>query len=201
MAELNDPKYPYEDDRFDLEADEVGAHGGHRAEDPFIKRNLGSLLTLLIALAILVAAIAIINMLGSSNQPGAAPQVSVSDAGGDENTAEDEQATTETQTGEESEPPAAEPLPEANLASPVLVLNGAGIPGLAGQWAQALASEGWTSLDVGNVQRTDTPGVYYRNAEDAATANQLASYLGVEASQSEQFQSPIVVVVIEAPNF
>ncbi|QEU12583.1 LytR C-terminal domain-containing protein [Dermabacter vaginalis] len=201
MAEQS--TYPYEPDQFDREADQVGAHGAHRAEEPFFKRNLSTIIVIVAALVALALVLWAVSGLGkgSENTPAsvdsstsAPADSSESDPAASDNGGEGEQPSEEA-----SEEPSEEAAPEVNKEAPVLVLNGKRKQGMAGRWQKALEEQGWTKVDTDTGKRSKSAGVYYKNDEDQATAEALAKYVGVEAEKTEKYKANITVVIIDEP--
>ena len=178
--------YPYEPDQFDREADQVGAHGAHRAEEPFFKRNLSTIIVIVAALLALALVLWAVSGLGKGSEDAPAPAESSTSAPADSG----EGATEE---------PSEEAAPEVNREAPVLVLNGKRKQGMAGRWQKALEEQGWTKVDTDTGKRTKNAGVYYKNDEDKATAEALAKYVGVEAEKSDKYRANITVVIVEEP--
>lgn len=189
MAENN--TYPYEPDQFDREADMVGAHGAHRVEDPLWKQNLTPLVVIALAIVGLVAALWFISTLGSDNS--AEPPA-------DNAT---QSAPVATQAAQPSASPSASEAPaaEADKDAKVMLLNGSGKNGLASEWKKALKKQDWTGIDTGtSKEKSDKPGVFYKNDEDAGTAAALAKYLDVEATKSSDYDWNITMVVTDSPD-
>ncbi|MCT1867194.1 LytR C-terminal domain-containing protein [Dermabacter sp. p3-SID358] len=200
MAEQS--TYPYEPDQFDREADQVGAHGAHRAEEPFFKRNLSTIIVIVAALVALALVLWAVSGLGKGSENTPAPVDSSVSAPADsgENGSDDPAASDSGgNEGAASEEPSEEPAVEANREAPVLLLNGKRKQGMAGRWQKALEEQGWTHIDTDTGKRSKTAGVYYKRDEDKATAEALAKYVGVEAEQSDKYKANIVVVVIDEP--
>lgn len=103
------------------------------------------------------------------------------------NGGESNQAATETPSAQSSQPQeAATPSPaSANLASNVLVLNGAGVQGLAAKYKQKLESVGYAKVTVDNYRRSQPSSstVYYREESDAATAKAIAEEFSIDPSK------------------
>lgn len=196
--------YPYEPDQFDREADQVGAHGAHRAEEPFFKRNLSTIIVIVAALVALALVLWAVSGLGKGSENSPAPVESstsapaasgedapvASDNGGDQG---------DNGGGDATEKPSEEPAPEVDRESPVLVLNGKRKQGMAGRWQKALEEQGWTKIDTDTGKRSKNAGVYYKNDEDQATAEALAKYVGVEAEKTDKYKANITVVIIDEP--
>lgn len=201
MAEQS--TYPYEPDQFDREADQVGAHGAHRAEEPFFKRNLSTIIVIVAALVALALVLWAVSGLGKGSENTPAPVDSSTSAPAesseDDPAASDNGGEGEQPSEEASEEPSEEAAPEVNKEAPVLVLNGKRVQGMAGRWQKALEEQGWTKVDTDTGKRTKNAGVYYKNDEDKATAEALAKYVGVEAEKSDKYRANITVVIVEEP--
>lgn len=110
---------------------------------------------------------------------------------GEEPTAPDEEEPTQ-------EAPAAEP----DLATSVTVFNAAGIQGLAATAGQKLTGAGFTDVSPENFTGTKPASstVYYASEDDRATADLVASTLGLGTVQLDAAQAGdgIVVVLVSA---
>ena len=86
-----------------------------------------------------------------------------------------------------------------NKATQVRVINATGISGYAGQKADVLQIAGYTSVEAANptgAVPTSTV-VWYRNEADKATAEDVASTLGISAVEQVQgLAAPITVVLL-----
>lgn len=80
--------------------------------------------------------------------------------------------------------PTQEPAPAAVKSTSVRVLNASKATGLAAKKKKILSSAGYTSVQVGNAGRQSARNttVYYANADLKATAEDIASTLGIAAS-------------------
>ena len=189
--------YPYEPDQLDREADQVGAHGAHRAEEPFFKRNLSTIIVIVAALLALALVLWAVSGLGKGSEDAPAPAESSTSAPADSG---DGKSAASDNGGEgATEEPSEEAAPEVNREAPVLVLNGKRKQGMAGRWQKALEEQGWTKFYTDTGKRTKNAGVYYKNDEDKATAEALAKYVGVEAEKSDKYRANITVVIVEEP--
>ena len=196
--------YPYEPDQFDREADQVGAHGAHRAEEPFFKRNLSTIIVIVAALVALALVLWAVSGLGKGSENAPAPAESSTSAPADSSESARAPSSESTDEGEQpieeaSEEPSEEPAPAVNKEAPVLVLNGKRVQGMAGRWQKALEEQGWTKIDTDTGKRSKNAGVYYKNDEDQATAEALAKYVGVEAEKTDKYKANITVVIIDEP--
>lgn len=189
---MADSQYPYPPDRFDDEADAASFHGAHRAEEPFWRQNLIYIIIIAAAAVVLVVLLFLIGGMGGGGDDRAAdpttPAASsedaeASDGGGGEEATEEE--------------PAGEP----DLSTPVMVINAGGINGMAGDWQESLQIDGWTEVGVGTAdQRQQEPVVFYRDEDDAATAQALAERVGAgEATQSDEYDGRITFIAVNPP--
>ena len=100
----------------------------------------------------------------------------------------EEQAEAEAKAKAEAEEKAkAEAAAAVKYETPIKVLNGAGIQGLAGEKAVALEEAGFTSVEADNYdskQPTEST-VYYGNAELKGTADEVASKLGISITSED----------------
>ncbi|MGY5764103.1 LytR C-terminal domain-containing protein [Brachybacterium sp. DNPG3] len=190
---MADSQYPYPPDRFDDEADAASFHGAHRAEEPFWRQNLVYIVIIGAAFVTLLVLLFLIGGMGGG-----------SDDRADEPTTAAAETTAPSEAsdaGGEAEEATEEPAPEADKSVAVLVVNGAGINGLAGSWQTYLEGDGWESIEVttgDNIQQE--PVVFYRDEADAATAEALAEVVGADgATQSDEYDSPVTIVVVSDP--
>lgn len=188
VAEQN---YSYPPDDFDREADAAEHFGAHRAEEPFLQRNL---VPLLIAAALLVIVIVTASFLLSgrgTQEPSSAPAATA------------EQTTAPgTEDGSET---AADPSPSApdvdKSEVEVAVVNGVGISGLAGRWSDAIEAEDWQTGYVGNAgEDYDENTVVYNDPDVADHARALAAEFGISAvEESDEFEAAITIVAKSEP--
>lgn len=182
----------------------MGAHGAHRAEEPFFKRNLSTIIVIVAALVALALVLWAVSGLGKGSENAPAPAESSTSAPADSSESARAPSSESTDEGEQpieeaSEEPSEEPAPEVNKEAPVLVLNGKRVQGMAGRWQKALEEQGWTKIDTDTGKRSKNAGVYYKNDEDQATAEALAKYVGVEAEKTDKYKANITVVIIDEP--
>lgn len=192
----------YEEDEFDRAARERGPRGVHRPVQPRWKRLLPYLVVIVAAPILAFATISILN---KDNAPDpAADSTQTAEVTG-EATATD---VTEAPPGEE---PPAEPAPEESAAEPepepepdvrfdttVVVLNGAGVQGIAGRGADRLESAGFTSTQAENYNRAEPANstVYYANAELADTAAAVGEALGITNLVEDSAATTAIAVVL-----
>lgn len=112
-------------------------------------------------------------------------------ANADNNTANTDQNT---QQNEQAQTTAT-----VNKATQVRVVNATGVSGYAGQKADALQTAGYTSVEAANPTGS-VPSytvVWYQNEADKATAEDVASTLGITAVEQVQgLSAPITVVLL-----
>ncbi|OZG64541.1 LytR cell envelope-related transcriptional attenuator [Bifidobacterium hapali] len=86
-----------------------------------------------------------------------------------------------------------------NKTTSVRVVNAAGINGYAAQKKSSLESAGYTAVEAANPTTTNLPSstvVWYQSEADKATAQDVASTLGISAvEQVNGLTTPIVVVL------
>lgn len=188
---MADSQYPYPPDRFDDEADAVSFHGAHRAELPFWRENLLYIIIIGAAAVLLVVLLFFIGSMGGDGDERAEDPTTAA-----ESTAAEEETSAE-EEGEASE----EPAPEADMSTPVLVVNAGGINGLAGSWRDSLEGDGWEDVSVATADTTQQePAVFYRDEEDAETAQALAAEVGAaEAQQSDEYDAAVTFVAVTEP--
>lgn len=183
---MADSEYPYPPDQFDREAEVATFHGAHRAEEPFWRQNLLYLAIIAAAILTLLVLLLVIGGLGKNGvdeDPATGPtqssQAPTSDGGGEPTSA----------------------APEPDLSTPVLIVNASGQQGLAGQWRDKLSGDGWTAVQIDTASnRQQEPVVYYRDEQDAATAQALAQAVGAgEAKQSNDYDARITFLAVDPP--
>jgi hypothetical protein len=112
-------------------------------------------------------------------------------------------ATTSPTASPTASPSPSETAPPIDLATPVSVLNGAGISGLAGAQAEELTAAGFTSVTAGNLTGAKPAAntVRYTDATQASTAAQVASVLGIAAvEQGSTTAGGIDVLLVTNPD-
>ncbi|PJM79249.1 LytR C-terminal domain-containing protein [Bifidobacterium scaligerum] len=87
-----------------------------------------------------------------------------------------------------------------NKATQVRVINATGVTGYAGQKADVLQTAGYTSVEASNPTGSTLPAttvVWYQNEADKATAEDVASTLGIATvEQAQGLDVPITVVLL-----
>ncbi|MDN6302733.1 MAG: LytR C-terminal domain-containing protein [Brachybacterium sp.] len=189
---MADSQYPYPPDRFDDEADAVSFHGAHRAELPFWRENLLYIIIIGAAAVLLVVLLFFIGSMGGGGD----------DRADDPTTAaSSESAEAETSAEETEAEDSQEPAPEADKSTPLLVVNAGGQNGLAGTWRDTLEEDGWEDVSLSTADNhQEEPVVFYRDEEDAETAQALAAEVGAgEARQSDEYDATVTFVAVEMP--
>jgi hypothetical protein len=190
----------YPEDEFDRAGRNRTPQGVHRAP-----RSVWRALLPVIAVVVLAPLLAwgAITLLGGTG--GQAPSATATQEATAEPT-ETESAPAEEPTAETPKPTAEPTEEETTPAAPVdftagiVVLNGAGINGLAGNLVGELSSAGFNNsvaADYG-AAAPDVTTLYYNNAELAATAQQVGEVLGIAnivESASATSSTDIAVVV------
>ncbi|MDN5820542.1 MAG: LytR C-terminal domain-containing protein [Brachybacterium sp.] len=189
---MADSQYPYPPDRFDDEADAVSFHGAHRAELPFWRENLLYIIIIGAAAVLLVVLLFFIGSMGGNSD----------DRADDPTTAAASESEADETSGEDSEAEATEePAPEADRSTPLLVVNAGGQGGLAGTWRDTLEDDGWEDVSLATADNhQEEPVVFYRDEEDAETAQVLAAEVGAgEARQSDEYDATVTFVAVDMP--
>ncbi|WP_199422793.1 LytR C-terminal domain-containing protein [Actinotalea solisilvae] len=196
--------YPYPADEFDAADARGGPRGVHRAPRSSRSRWLPFLVVLVL---FPLLAYGVVTWLSDWPGLGGAQETpsDTSDGGEDEGTAEEpttDPAATDPAT-EVPEQPEAPPPPVADLAAPVAVYNSTSTSGLAGGAAGRLEDAGFTSVTPDDWEGDDPDAsvVLYATAADVATAQLVASTLGIAAVQEDAAQAPEGVVVVLADDY
>lgn len=94
-----------------------------------------------------------------------------------------EEPTTSPTASPTASPSPSETAPPVDLATPVAVLNGAGIGGLAAAQAEELTAAGFSNVTAGNLTGAKPAAntVRYTDPAQASTAAQVAQVLGISA--------------------
>ncbi|WP_123915108.1 LytR C-terminal domain-containing protein [Georgenia muralis] len=203
------------EDEFDVAGRDRAPEGVHRSPRPLWRALLPVVAVIVLAPLLAWGAI---SLLGGGEDPTAAPTVAatstaVATEGGTdsatEGATEGGTATAEptggaseeptggaaTQTPEETEPAAG-----VELGTPIAVLNGAGVGGLAGQVVDQLAAEGFTGGIPDNYASATpaTTTLYYNNAGLQATAEEVASVLGITNLVESASATQAIAIVLRA---
>lgn len=182
----------YEPDEFDLSAEDM-PQGMHRAPRPRWKSLLPFLVALIVGPLLAWGAIYFVTHKSGQNEPPSATEQTQSQSA----TAPEQEATPtqpeEKPTQEEKSTPDSQPQEEAQPVVDkdlsVMVYNNLNNParsGTATSSAQKLISEGFSNASYGNGDYPQAETfVAYGEEADKATAQQVASILGVETVRSE----------------
>lgn len=198
-------EYPYPEDEFDVPADPDAPRGVHRAPRSAWSRWWPFVAVLVLAPVLAYGAVTVWGML---NEPGTSdPGASTADEVPGDTT---DDGATDDGTGEQpaegegtpTEPDAA-PAPQPVLSTPVVVLNAAGIAGLAGQQQEKLTGAGFTAVTTGNSEGEGLTGstVFYASEDLKATADLVGQTLGIAAVTLSADDAPggISVVLLTDP--
>lgn len=197
----------YPEDEFDRAGRNRTPQGVHRAP-----RSVWRALLPVIAVVVLAPLLAwgAITLLGGTG--GQAPSATATQ----EATAEPTEPAESTPAGEptaetppESAEPTAEPTEEdttpaapVDFTAGIIVLNGAGINGLAGELVGELSSAGFNNSVAADYRAgaPDTTTLYYNNAELLATAQQVGETLGIAnlVESASATSSTDIAVVLRA---
>lgn len=191
----------YPEDEFDRAAKDRGPKGVHRPAEKMSRKVLPWIVVIVAAPLLAWGAIELIGG-GDSDSPTAAATTSSSaQTESVEPTTESVEPTTEAATTPAEQTESVEPTtvePEIAYATPVSVLNGAGVSGLAGRVTETLTAAGFTQVTAGNYQAAapTVTEVFYRTAELQDTAQAIADQLGITTvSQLDSASNDIVVVL------
>ncbi|WP_066585444.1 LytR C-terminal domain-containing protein [Cellulomonas timonensis] len=201
--------YPYPDDEFDVVDGSVGPRGVHRAPRSRWSRVWPFLLVLVLFPAL---AFGVVNSLyswdglgsssdASSDAPAGDPVGDEGAEGEGEDAAEGGEEAAPEPDAESAEPEA--PAPVADKTTAVMVLNAAKVSGLAGKTADKLTAAGFTTVDSGNYTgaATTTSGVYYATEDQAVTAAEVATTLGITKVELSPTQSPSGITAVVAKDY
>ena len=191
--------YPYADDEFDAPADPDAPRGVHRAPRSAWSRWWPFLAVLILAPALAFAAVTYLSNSrggdGASEGPGTqqGPGASTPDpsATATEGAGEGE--------GEPSPDDTEKETPQPELGTPVVVLNAAGINGLAARMSEKLQGVGFTSVEAETFTGTRPAEsvVYYDREDLKPTAQLVADTLGIGSVEvSEANASGGITVVL-----
>ena len=199
----------YEKDAFDTPpAGPVGVHRGKRSFSrramPFVAVVILAALAGLLVWGIYSGEIAKIHMpwqsSATSSQSASTPAKSSSSAAPSTSapaTASQSPSVSPSQPAQTSQPA---PQQTVNKSAAVQVLNGTGITGYAGRQAATLRQSGYASVTASTYSMGQPPAasvVWYQNETDKATAQDVASTLGIaNVEQSAQIGTPVVVVLM-----
>lgn len=195
----------YEEDEFDLAARERGPKGVHRPVQPRWKRLLPYIVVVALAPILAFAAISFLNKDNAPAAPDGTPSVAATDSAADPaaDPAVDGEATADAETDPAAAPPeepapTEEPAPDVRYDATVVVLNGAGVQGIAGRAAERLVTAGFTSTQAENYNRAAPADstVYYASADLADTAAAVGEALGITAIIEDSAAAQSIAVVL-----
>ncbi|MCC2313815.1 LytR C-terminal domain-containing protein [Cellulomonas xiejunii] len=197
--------YPYPEDEFDAISPDAPT-GVHRAPRSAWSRWWPFVVVLVVVPVIAYGAVAYLSrtgdlpLAGGSSQEQEAPAVPPEDAAAGEGTGEEPPADAEPEQPATEEPPA----PEPDLATPVSVLNGARVSGLAGRVAEELQGVGFTAVFPDNASGSlpSASTVFITSEDLRPTAELVASTVGIPAIEvaPQQAGGGITVVLVTDPD-
>lgn len=198
----------YPEDEFDRMAAERNTVGAHR-QPPNARPWIIGVIAVLVLAPLL--GIGLGKWLAGSDEPTSQPSTSASAPAEQTTTptpspAEETSPAPATQEAPKNEPtPSAQPpvVAEPNLGQRILVLNGRGTNGLAGQKAAVLKRAGFGNLNVADYKGGADPvetTVFYASPEFAGTARLAAEKLGIarvveSAEVASKHRTQVVIVL------
>ena len=195
----------YEPDSFDNPP--KGPVGVHRGARSVMARLCPFIVVILVAALCGVGAWAWIsgeykNVIGGSSQTATTSKSDSSkDSTSDSAKSDTDSDTTSSNENQNSDQQSqqSEATATVNKATQVRVVNATGIQGYAGQQADVLQTAGYTSVEATNPSGTlpASSVVWYQNETDKATAEDVATTLGISAVEQVQgLAVPITVVLL-----
>ena len=135
----------------------------------------------------------------SSHLPKRSPSSSASSSAAPTDQASQEQTAQPSSQSPSASASSSSPAPVINHGTQVAVINGTRITGYAGTKRQVLINAGYTAVTASNPQSA-LPGVStvrYRDEADKATAQQVASLLGIaQVEQSSVASTPVEAILM-----
>lgn len=216
--------YPYDEDEFDVLGADRTPQGVHRAPVPRWRQLLPFAIVIVVAPLLAWAGVSILSG-DFGSEPDPTPAVTATEDETDDSENDDETEDGENGTdpegteedepengdGEPTDEDNGEPEDETAEDDPtddpvdldrdvrILILNGAGVAGIAGNAAETLNNEGWTNTstaDYGQALPNETT-LYYHDAQVAEEAEAVAADLGIEATvESASAASSGIVIVL-----
>lgn len=200
--------YPYPADEFDSAAARVAPQGVHRAPRPWRSR-WGAFVAVVILFPLL--AYGLVTWLSDwDGLGGSTGAVATGTTGTDDPAAGEDPVATDPATDPAATPtstptptPTEPPAPTADLSRPVEVFNATQTSGLAADAAARVEEAGFTSVTPGNWQGQDPPAsvVYYATPADSATAQAVATALGIGTVQESAEEAGDHIVVVLASDY
>ncbi|MDM7830501.1 LytR C-terminal domain-containing protein [Cellulomonas edaphi] len=199
--------YPYADDEFDAPAGPDVPRGVHRAPRSAWSRWWPFVVVIVLVPALAYALVTWASRDNSTNDDASgepsssASAPATSGSPGTSETPKSQEPSTETT----SEPPASEePTATAELGTPVVVYNAAGISGLAKSTAGELEAAGFTSVTSTNFSGTKPAAstIYYASEDLEPTAALVGQTLGIDALElsASDAGDGVSVVLVSDPN-
>ncbi|GIG38845.1 LytR C-terminal domain-containing protein [Cellulomonas phragmiteti] len=196
--------YPYPEDEFDAISPDAPT-GVHRAPRSAWSRWWPFVVVLVVVPVLAYGAVAYLSRTGDLPLSGGSSQGQGEEVGPTEDPVVED--GTGEEPGTEGEAPEAEPTTEAPqpvLSTPVAVLNGARVSGLAGRVADELEAAGFTAVSPDNATGTvPAQSTIYIASEDLRpTADLVASTVGVDTIEvsPQQAGAGISLVLVTDPD-
>ncbi|WP_163543732.1 LytR C-terminal domain-containing protein [Occultella kanbiaonis] len=194
---MSNRDYPHSEDEFDALGADRTPQGVHRAQQSRWRAFLPFILVIILAPTLAFGAVRLLSGgFGGGDDPTGAP-TTTADAGEPtptDGTTEEPPATEEPTVDPTTDEPA-----DLDQALSVYVLNGAGISGLAGEAAEVLTQDGWTTVTPDNYSRElpTASAVFYTSADMAEEAAAVGELLAVTdlIEDSSAASNGIVVVL------
>lgn len=201
--------YPYPADEFDAADARGGPRGVHRAPRSRRSRILPFVVVIVLFPLLaygLVTWLSDWEGLPTSAAPESTAEEQPEGEGGATDPATEPPATDPATDPATEAPPTAEPeppAPVADFAAPVVVYNSTSRSGLAGGAAERVEDAGFTSVTADDWPGDDPEAsvVFYATPADVATAQLVASTLGIGPVQESAEQAPEGVVVVLADDY
>ncbi len=190
--------YPYPDDEFDAVTPD-GPRGVHRAPRSAWSRWWPFLVVLLVVPVLAYGAVAYLSrtgdlpVVGGGNPPAAEEEVPAGD-----DPAAEEPATEGEAPAAETTPPPEGPAAAPVLTTPVEVLNGARVSGLAGRVADDLRAAGFTDVTPDNAtdDLPDASTVYLASEDLRVTGELVGTTTGVTTVEVDPDRAGTGIVVL-----
>lgn len=196
---MNQARYPYPRDEFDVAETSGGPRGAHRAPRTLWARWWPFVVTVVVFP--LIAYALVTNL--SDWTSGRSPLDAILDPSPSATEPAPEAEETAEPTPEPTEEPAPEPpAPVVDLARPVQVLNATSTSGLAARAADTVTAAGFTDVTADNYpDAAGASAVFYPTEADVATAQAVADALGITQVTLAPDRAPDGIVAVLASDY
>ena len=197
---MNQARYPYPRDEFDVAETSGGPRGAHRAPRTLWARWWPFLVTIVVFPLLAYALVTNLSDWTSGRSP---LDVILDPSAGESETATEPEETEAPTTPEPTEEPTPEaPAPVVDLARPVQVLNATSTAGLAAGAAEAVGAAGFTDVTADNYpDAAGASAVFYPTEADVATAQAVADALGITQVTLAPDRAPDGIVAVLASDY